>query len=67
MPGRTPAPVTRPHAPAHSRLRLADAGPFARGVAAAVVTVATLVIAGHACPARAADAAPDPVARHAQP
>ncbi|MET8693912.1 hypothetical protein [Streptomyces bauhiniae] len=67
MPGRTPAPVARPHAPARARLRLADAGPFARGVVAAVVAVATLVLAGHACPARAADAGPEPVARHAQP
>ncbi|MFF7967356.1 hypothetical protein ACFZC3_18655 [Streptomyces sp. NPDC007903] len=67
MPGRTPAPVARPHAPARTRLRPADAGPLTRGVAAAVVAVATLVIAGHACPARAADAAPAPVARHAQP
>ncbi|MGW5332205.1 hypothetical protein [Streptomyces bauhiniae] len=67
MPGRTPAPVARPRPPVRTRLRLADAGPFARGVAAAVVAVATLVIAGHACPARAADAVPEPVARHAQP
>ncbi|MGW1132234.1 hypothetical protein [Streptomyces griseoluteus] len=65
MPGPTPA--ARPHAPARTRLRLADAGPFARGVVAAVVAVATLVIAGHACPTRAAGAAPEPVARHVQP
>ncbi|RZU30116.1 hypothetical protein EV284_5072 [Streptomyces sp. BK022] len=65
MPGRTPA--ARPPAPARTRLRLADAGPFARGAVAAVVAVAALVIAGHACPARAAGAAPAPVARHAQP
>ncbi|MFF9394951.1 hypothetical protein [Streptomyces griseoluteus] len=65
MPGRTPA--ARPHAPARTRLRLAAAGPFARGVVAAAVAVATLVIAGHACPARAAGAAPESVARHAQP
>ncbi|MGW2209396.1 hypothetical protein [Streptomyces sp. NPDC001781] len=67
MPGRTPTPVARPHAAARARLRPADAGPFARGVVAAVVAVATLVIAGHACPARAADAVPEPVARYAQP
>ncbi|MEU9920559.1 hypothetical protein AB0H51_04415 [Streptomyces griseoluteus] len=65
MPGRTPA--ARPHAPVRTRLRLADAGPFARGTVAAVVAVATLVIAGHACPARAASAVPEPVARHVQP
>ncbi|MFJ4006858.1 hypothetical protein ACIPWL_25870 [Streptomyces sp. NPDC090023] len=67
MPGRTPAPVARPHTPARSRpLRPAAATPLARGIAAAVVAVATLVAAANAGPARASDTAPEPVARHAQ-
>ncbi|BDH08803.1 hypothetical protein [Streptomyces seoulensis] len=67
MPGRSPAPVARPHAPARTRRRPAAATPLARGVAAAVVAVVALVTAANAGPARASDTAPAPVARHAQP
>jgi hypothetical protein len=64
--GRTSAPYGRSSTLPHLRLRYAGNTPVARGVAAAVIAVVTLIAAANAGPARASDApAPPPHARHA--
>ncbi|MEU0004120.1 hypothetical protein ABZ079_07425 [Streptomyces sp. NPDC006314] len=59
MPGHTPAPYGRPTPElASARLRVGGGTPTARGVTAAVIAAATLILAANAGPARAADTAP---------
>ncbi|MFE1196698.1 hypothetical protein ACFW6E_28690 [Streptomyces olivaceoviridis] len=56
MPGRTSAP----YAPPHSRIRPIGRTSTARGIVAAVIAAATLLLAANAGPARAAGTAPAP-------
>ncbi|MEU7359335.1 MULTISPECIES: hypothetical protein [Streptomyces] len=56
MPGRTSAP----YAPPHSRIRPIGRTSTARGIVAAVIAAATLLLAANAGPARAADTTPAP-------
>ncbi|WP_190016235.1 hypothetical protein [Streptomyces lucensis] len=69
MHGRTSAPYGRPTPePAPARLRTGGSTPTARGVAAAVIAAAALVIAANAGPARAAEPTHAPTAvQHAAP
>ncbi|KUN26957.1 MULTISPECIES: hypothetical protein [Streptomyces] len=64
MPGRTSAP----YAPPHSRIRPIGRTSTARGIVAAVIAAATLLLAANAGPARAAGTAPAPTtAQQANP
>ncbi|MFF8906170.1 hypothetical protein [Streptomyces olivaceoviridis] len=64
MPGRTSAP----YAPPHSRIRPIGRTSTARGIIAAVIAAATLLLAANAGPARAADITPAPTtAQQANP
>ncbi|WP_189818927.1 hypothetical protein [Streptomyces olivaceoviridis] len=64
MPGRTSAP----YAPPHSRIRPIGRTSTARGIVAAVIAAATLLLAANAGPARAAGATPAPTtAQQANP
>ncbi|MGV9930153.1 hypothetical protein [Streptomyces olivaceoviridis] len=64
MPGRTSAP----YAPPHSRIRPIGRTSTARGIVAAVIAAATLLLAANAGPARAAGTAPAPAtAQQANP
>lgn len=68
MQGRTPAPYGPP-TPAPlipARIRLSAATPTVRGVAAAVIAAAALILAANAGPAHAADGtrAPTAVQQH---
>ncbi|MGW2031390.1 hypothetical protein [Streptomyces spinosus] len=56
MPGRTSAP----YAPPHSRIRPIGRTSTARGIIAAVIAAAALLLAANAGPARAADTPPAP-------
>ncbi|MET8773107.1 hypothetical protein, partial [Streptomyces sp. NPDC004658] len=58
MPGRTSAP----YAPPHSRIRPIARTSTARGIIAAVIAAAALLLAANAGPARAAGTAPAPAA-----
>ncbi|MGW3459463.1 hypothetical protein ACWDE9_07615 [Streptomyces olivaceoviridis] len=64
MPGRTSAP----YAPPHSRIRPIGRTSTARGIVAAVIAAATLLLAANAGPARAAGTTPAPTtAQQANP
>ncbi|MFI1832346.1 hypothetical protein [Streptomyces olivaceoviridis] len=64
MPGRTSAP----YAPPHPRIRPIGRTSTARGIVAAVIAAATLLLAANAGPARAAGTAPAPTtAQQANP
>ncbi|ALO94963.1 hypothetical protein SHL15_3857 [Streptomyces hygroscopicus subsp. limoneus] len=64
VPGRTSAP----YAPPHSRIRPIGRTSTARGIVAAVIAAATLLLAANAGPARAAGTAPAPTtAQQANP
>ncbi|MEV5144205.1 hypothetical protein [Streptomyces sp. NPDC052727] len=56
MPGRTSAP----YAPPHSRIRPIGRTPTVRGIIAAVIAAAALLLAANAGPARAAGTTPAP-------
>ncbi|WEP00515.1 hypothetical protein A6P39_021155 [Streptomyces sp. FXJ1.172] len=69
MQGRTPAPYGRP-TPAPlipSRIRLTAGTPTARGVAAAVIAAAALILAANAGPAHATTPAPAPQTHRTAP
>lgn len=64
VPGRTSAP----YAPPHSRIRPIGRTSTARGIVAAVIAAATLLLAANAGPARAAGTTPAPTtAQQANP